>query len=107
MIASTGTTFYLLSQMNKTSSPKDYSSDHSFEGYACFLKAADDSRNADWKCKRFDDFRDATKFILQKENKMPFKFVRISSWVPKVFHRRILKHELALNVHMLFPDESI
>ena len=86
-----------------------------FHGYACYLhKTPDVTNEYAWKCKQFDDFKEACKFALQGHRtcpdgtiqKMPFKFVRISSWVPRVFHRRILRHELALPIHTLFPDEE-
>ena len=107
MIVPTGITFHLLSHLNEPRSSYDH---ESFHGYACYLKEDTDRINEyNWKCKLFDDFREATKFALQGRtgtHKMPFKFVRVSFWVPPAFHRRILRHELALPVHKLFPDEN-
>lgn len=86
-----------------------------FNGYACYLKQEPDQTNVfTWKCKEFDDFKKACKFALQGNRnsldgtiqKMPFKFVRISSWMPHAFHRRILRHDLSLPIHTLFPDEQ-
>ncbi len=109
MIASTAMTYFLFSGGKKE---QVYDM---FHGYACYLNQEPDQTNVfAWKCKQFDDFKEACKFALQGHRtcpdgtiqKMPFKFVRISGWVPRAFHRRILRHELAIPIHTLFPNEE-
>jgi hypothetical protein len=112
MIAPTAITTYSLFFGNKDKPRPVYDS---FYGYACYLKQEPDVTNFfAWRCKEFDDFKEACKFALKGHRscpdgtitKMPFKFVRISKWLPRAFHRRILKNELVMPIHTLFPDEE-
>lgn len=112
MISTTAMTYFLFFGGNKDTPKPIYDI---FHGYSCYLKQDTDRVNEyNWKCKEFDDFKEACKFALQGHRnspdgtitKMPFKFVRISKWMPHAFHRRILRHELALPIHTLFPDEQ-
>ncbi len=113
MIAPTAMTYFLFFGGNKDGAPRPIYD--TFHGYACYLKQDTDRINEyNWRCKKFDDFKEACKFALQGHrtspdgsvHKMPFKFVRISNWVPRAFHRRILKNELVMPIHTLFPDEE-
>ncbi len=112
MIASTAMTYFLFFGGNKDTPKPIYDI---FHGYACYLNQEPDQTNVfAWKCKQFDDFKEACKFALQGHRtcpdgtiqKMPFKFVRISNWVPRAFHRRILRNELTIPVHTMFPNEQ-
>lgn len=70
--------------------------------FACYLtKQADE-----WKCKLFYNWKEACKFALNGGDRVAFKFVRVSPWLPKPILMSILKHNLSLPIHTIYDDND-
>ncbi len=100
-IATTAITAYAVHRA-VNSTPKEYHYEEpSVTQFACYLSKKD----AAWKCKLFDDWKQACKFVLN-EDRVAFRFIPVKSWVPKVFLRRYLKHKLTLPIHTFYDDDE-
>lgn len=78
------------------STPKTYhlEEDPSGPQFACYLSKKDSA----WKCKLFDDWKQACKYVLN-DDKVTFRFIPVKSWLPKPILNRYLKHKLTLPIH--------
>jgi hypothetical protein len=102
-IATTAITAYAVHRAIH-STPKEYNygkEDSTNPQFACYLSKKD----AAWKCKLFDDWKQACKYALN-EDRVTFRFIPVMSWVPRPILRRYLKYKLTLPIHTFYSDDN-